>query len=231
MSSPATSKTAPPKESKKPIIMVSSTVYGVEDLSEQIFAILNGADVTVWMSYKGTVPTDSTKSNFENCLAAVDACDLFLGILTTSYGSGVDKGADQLSITHQEISRALQLEKPRWFIAHRELVFARSLVRDFGYRVPQDVPQLNAIMAERHQQGRTPMIRDYRVLEIYDEVIQAKTALADRRGNWAQPFSTNQDANIFVVAQFLRYAEAIQFVKDQPLAALAARDPRKGPTQ
>lgn len=46
----------PPK--RKPIIMVSSAVYGIEELLEQIFGILNTADFTVWMSHKGTVPVD-----------------------------------------------------------------------------------------------------------------------------------------------------------------------------
>ena len=36
---------------RKPVIMVSSTVYGIEELLEQIFGILNGAGFTVWMSH------------------------------------------------------------------------------------------------------------------------------------------------------------------------------------
>jgi hypothetical protein len=83
---------------------VSSAVYGLEELLEQIFGILNGAGFTVWMSHKGTVPVDSQKSNFENCLAAVESCDLFLGILTTRYGNGKDNESGGPSITHQEIT-------------------------------------------------------------------------------------------------------------------------------
>jgi hypothetical protein len=67
-----------PAAKSKPVIMVSSTVDGIEDLLEQVFAILS-TDYTVWMSYKGTVPVDSTKSNFDNCLEAVCKCDYFLG--------------------------------------------------------------------------------------------------------------------------------------------------------
>jgi hypothetical protein len=73
------------------------------------------------------------------------------------------------------------------------------------------------------------LVDDLRVIDVYDEVIQAEKKLRDRRGNWAQPYATPQDANIFVVAQFLRYADAVQFIKDQPLAALTAREqPKKG---
>ena len=41
---------------------------------------------------------------------------------------------------------------------------------------------------------------DLRVIDVYEEVIQAEKKLRDRRGNWAQPYATPQDANIFVVS-------------------------------
>ncbi|HOC01555.1 MAG TPA: DUF4062 domain-containing protein [Verrucomicrobiota bacterium] len=195
--------------------MVSSTVYGIEELLEQIFGILNGAGFTVWMSHKGTVPVDPQKSNFENCLAAVEACDLFLGILTTRYGSGKDPDDDGPSITHQEVTRALKVEKPRWFLAHHDLIFARSLLRELGHKTSADRAKLKLT-------GKN-LVDDLRVIDVYEEVIQAEKKLRDRRGNWAQPFAGPQDANVFVVAQFLRYPEAIQFIKDQPLASLASR--------
>jgi hypothetical protein len=73
------------------------------------------------------------------------------------------------------------------------------------------------------------LVDDLRVIDDYEEVIQAEKKLRDRRGNWAQPFATRQDANVFVISQFLRYADAIQFIKDQPLSALTAREhPKKG---
>ena len=68
---------------KKPLIaMVSSTVYGIEELLERIYAILTRFGYEVWMSHKGTVPVISTRSAFENCLHAVEQCDLFLSLIT-----------------------------------------------------------------------------------------------------------------------------------------------------
>lgn len=201
--------------SRKPVIMVSSTVYGIEELLEQIFGILNGAGFTVWMSHKGTTPVDPAKSNFENCLAAVQNCDLFLGILTTRYGTGKDDESGGLSITHQEVRKALKREIPRWFLAHHDLIFARNLLRDLGYKTADQRAKLKLTGGK--------LIDDLRVIDVYEEVIQAEKKLRDRRGNWAQPFATPPDANIFVVAQFLRYAEAIDIVKRQPLSALQAR--------
>ena len=69
-------------------VLVSSTVYGVEELLERIYVLLTQYGYDVWMSHKGTMPVLPDRSNSENCLAAVEACDLFLGIITTQYGSG-----------------------------------------------------------------------------------------------------------------------------------------------
>lgn len=126
---------------KRPIIMVSSTVYGIEELLEKIYTELTLFKYEVWMSHKGTLPVRSDRTAFENCLAAVDECDLFLVIITPAYGSGRD-GAD-LSITHQELQRAIARKKPRWLLAHHDVVFARRLLRDLGYKTPEERAALN----------------------------------------------------------------------------------------
>ena len=108
-------------------VMVSSTVYGIEDLLNQIFATLEGYEYTVWMSHKGTIPVTSKKTAFGNCLEAVDKCDAFLGIITGRYGSGV--GSNKKSITHREIIRAIRSNKLRWFLVHHDVTVARQLLR------------------------------------------------------------------------------------------------------
>ena len=72
-------------------IMVSSTVYGIEDLLDRIYALLVASGYRVWMSHKGTIFLASNRTAFENCLAAVANCDLFLGLITPRYGSGQRK--------------------------------------------------------------------------------------------------------------------------------------------
>ena len=42
--------------------MVSSTVYGLEGFLDQVFAILEGYGYEVWMSHKGTIPTNPKSS-------------------------------------------------------------------------------------------------------------------------------------------------------------------------
>ena len=94
------------------------------------------------------------------------------------------------------------------------------MLRDLGYKTSAERATLK-LAGKR-------VIDDLRVIDMYEEVIQAEKKLADRRGNWAQPFVDSQDATVFVVAQFLRYAEAIDFVRKQPGAAQAKAKPDEG---
>jgi hypothetical protein len=69
-------------KNEKLVIMVSSTVYGIEELLDRIYTLLTVFGYEVWMSHKGTLPVFSNRSAFDNCLTAVEKCDLFLGLIT-----------------------------------------------------------------------------------------------------------------------------------------------------
>jgi len=77
---------------KKLTVMVSSTVYGIEELLDRIYTLLTMFGYEVWISHKGTVPVFSNRSAFENCIAAVDNCDLYLGLITPHYGERERRG-------------------------------------------------------------------------------------------------------------------------------------------
>ncbi len=190
---------------KKLVIMVSSTVYGIEELLERIYAILTTFGYEVWMSHKGTVPVISTKSAFENCLYAVEKCDLFLNIITTHYGSGRANSTD-ISITHQELLRAIELNKPRWILAHDQVVFARSLLSNLGYSNPSLRSKLNL--------KRNQIIDDLRVIDMYEAAIRQEVMIEDRKGNWVQKFVTSDDAQLYASAQFYRYQEVERFLEE-----------------
>lgn len=160
----------------------------------------------VWMSHKGTVPVLPNRSNFENCLAAVEACDLFLGIITTQYGSG-KSGSAERSITHEELRRAIKLNKPRWILAHDHVVFARSLLRNLGYKTAKKRRTLSL--------NETALLDDLRVIDMYEEAIRHDMQIRKRRGNWVQPFFTADDALLFGMAQFHRYQEVAGFLRSQ----------------
>lgn len=198
-----------PKGSKKLTVLVSSTVYGIEELLDRVYTLLTSFGYEVWMSHKGTVPVRSDRTAFENCLAAVETCDLFLGIITPRYGSGQDKQKPgELSITHQEVRRAIELKKPRWLLAHEHVVFARLLLMNLGHK---DAGSRKKLIASYRG---TPILDDLRVLDLYEEAIIDGVPLAERDGNWTHKFRSADDGSQFVASQFFRYQEVERFVEE-----------------
>ena len=69
-----------------PNIMLSTPVYGFENEISQVCILLKYLGYNEWNSHLGTIRVNSALSNLENCLKAVEDCDLFLGIIRTQYG-------------------------------------------------------------------------------------------------------------------------------------------------
>jgi len=199
------------KVPKKLTVFVSSTVYGIEELLERVYTLLTSFGYEVWMSHKGTVPVRSDRTAFENCLAAVDSCDLFLGIITPHYGSGRDPDKpDEPSITHLEMRRALKRrDLPRWVLAHDHVVFGRSLLKNLGFD--------GAAGRKKLRLRKSPILDDLRVLDLYEEatIDAGGVPLAERKGNWAQKFRSDEDGALFVTAQFFRYQDVEEFLREQ----------------
>jgi hypothetical protein len=207
------------KPAGKLTVLVSSSVYGIEELLNRIHTLLTAYGYEVWMSHKGTMPVFSKLSAFENCLAAVGKCDLFLGLITPGYGSGKEEAG--LSITHQELLRAIKLGKPRWLLAHDHVVFARSLLMNLGHADRK----ARAVLKLR----RTPMLDDLRVIDMYEDAILSDKPLRDRQGNWVQKYRGEEEATLFATAQFFRYQEVEAFVKENFAdAAKVAQTVKKG---
>lgn len=197
------------KTGKKLTVMVSSTVYGIEELLDRAYTLLTSFGYEVWMSHKGTVPVRSDRTAFKNCLVAVEKCDLFFGIITPHYGSGQDKkGVEGISIAHQEVRLAIKLKKPRWLLAHEHVVFARSLLANLGHKDKAARQKLARTFK------KTPILDDLRVIDLYEDAIIDELPLAERDGNWVQKFHSLEDGSLFVASQFFRYQEVEQFIKE-----------------
>lgn len=172
-------------------IMVASTVYAFEDQLDQINAILAGYGYEVWNSHSATIPVHPGKSNLDNCLAAVRDCDLFIGIIRPFYGSGV---IGDRSITHEEVLAAIRSSKPRWFLVHRDVTFARQLLKQYmyskeGIRLPFAFQ-------------KTPVLDDLRVIDLYNDAIRQELAPEDRIGHWAQEFHRLDEILTYLKSQF-----------------------------
>lgn len=201
----------------KPIILVSSTVYGIEELLDRLYGLLVSFGYEVWMSHKGTVPVSSEFSALDNCLRAVEQCDCFLGIITSRYGSGIRE--DGISITHSEMLRARELNKPRWILAHDHVVFTRSLLTDLGF----DTREKRSSLLSSDVNRTRPERFDLRVIDIYEDAICNEVDFHQRKGNWAQKYDRDEDALLFASAQFSRYQEAEAFVSENLNRAMVFR--------
>jgi hypothetical protein len=209
------------KRKKRLTIMVSSTVYGIEELLDQVYALLGGFGYEVWMSHKGTVPIYPDQTALESCLTAVEKCDLFLSIITPRYGSGTIDG--QLSITHQELLKSIELKRARWILAHDHVVFARALFRKLGARNQQEREQTlttlgfdDAKSLKNMRKREELVFDDVRVIDMYEAAIRHDLKVyQDRKGNWVQKFGEPDDVKLFATAQFSRYREIEQFLNEQ----------------
>ena len=166
-------------------IMVSSTVYHFKTEIEQIFATLKGYKYEVICSHMGTVYNVPGKTPEESCLIAVEECDFFFGIILPFYGSG---------ITHKEFTKAIELDKPRGFLAHHDVAFTRQLLKQFMYDTDN-----NRTDFKLHK--KTNVMDDLRVVDMYDIAIGAGQPISKRL--WAQEFYRySLDGAPFVATQF-----------------------------
>jgi len=188
---------------RKLTVMISSNVYGIEELLERIYSLLFTAGYNVWMSHKGTMPVYSNKSALENCIKAVDDCDMFFGLITPYYGSS---GIAEISFTHEEMRRAIKIKKPRWILAHDHVIFARQLLKDLDYGEEK--------RSELKINKKATSISDLRVIDMYEEATLDHVELSERRGNWVQKYQSDEDAQLFAFAQFSRYSEVDEFIKE-----------------
>jgi len=197
------------KEKKRPIVMVSSSVYGQEELLNRVYDLLTSMGYEVWMSHKGTLPVNSTEDTLSLCLDAVEKCDLFLGMITPFYGT-TKQG--EISVTHAEMRKAKELNKPRWFLVHENVVFARQLLKNLGYANPDERKQLTL--------KRNTIFSDLRIIDLYEEMqgIVKKAAPktdatvpssteVEQGTRWVQTYRQDDDAVLFTDAQFSRYQE------------------------
>lgn len=186
-------------------VMVASTVYGFEDGVTQICAVLSGYGYEVWNSHLGTIPTHPAKSNLDVCLDAVRHCDVFLGVVRPFYGSGK---VGERSITHEEMRLAVALRKPRWFLVHGHVTFARQLLRPLRYR--RDGKK----RAKPFKLVKTSVMDDVRVLDMYDDVIQTGVPVSERKGHWAQEFYDLGAALTYVDTQLRDVARIREIVAE-----------------
>jgi len=168
-------------------IMVGSTVYGFEDQLSQIVAQFNTLGYKVLNSHYGSIKVNPNLSNLDNCLKAVEECDLFLGIIRPYCGTG---NIGEKNITFEEIKEAIRLKKPYWFLIHRDVVYTRLLLKKMKLKSGDEV-----LFTDNR-------LFDKRSIEMYEHVIKNHIDVTLRNGNWAQEFYRLDEMMVYINAQF-----------------------------
>jgi hypothetical protein len=176
--------------------MISSSVYGAQSLLRQTYATLLGFGYEVICSPVGTLPVNPKASNLSNCLRAVGECDIFIGFIRPIYGSGRDSKAHK-SIAHLELEKAIELDRPRWMLAHSSVVKMRSLVRHVFYR--KDGTRNNQKFKELKGEFDDP-----RVIEMYELAADSRSRKpwSQRVNHWVHEYHYDFEALDFIRAQF-----------------------------
>jgi hypothetical protein len=179
-------------------LMLASTVYGFEDQLSKIIHDLAEKGFNVLSSFLGSIKVNPKLSNLENCVQAVDETDWFLGIVRPYYGTG---NIGEKNITFEEINRAIELNKPRWFYIHRDVIFAEKII-------------LKSIQVNNTEGSETKTPNellpnhyiDKEAVDLYNYVIKNdEKQLELRNGNWAQEFFVFTEALIYIRSQFLDF--------------------------
>lgn len=177
-------------------VMISSSVYGSQSLLRQTYATLRGFGYDVICSPTGTLSVNPTRPNLDNCLRAVEECDVFIGVIRPIYGSGRDSKKDK-SITHFELEKAIALNRPRWILAHSSVVKMRSLVRHVFYNKDgsRNAQEFKELKGE---------FDDPRVIEMYELAADSnsKKPWSQRVNHWVHEYHYDFEALDYISAQF-----------------------------
>ena len=90
--------------------------------------------------------------------------------------------------------------------AYSKFKFAWSLLKNLGHDGREARKKLKL--------KKSLILDDLRVLDLYEEAIVNGIPLEQRQGNWVQKFRTTDDGSLFVGAQFFRYQEVEQFIRE-----------------
>lgn len=167
--------TLPPRRLR---VMVSSSVYHQRTEVHQLCGLLSSYGYDVLNSEIGTIypPLGSKDITLDACLQAVRESDIFLGIITPFYGTS--------GYTHQEFKQALSLNKPRRFICHANVTFARKLLEPLRY----DKAKNGKKRKTKFVLPKSSVLDDMRVIDMYEEVVQTGIPKDQWGYRWVQEY-------------------------------------------
>ena len=104
------------------------------------------------------------------------------------------------------ILKAIELNKPQWFIAHRDITIARQLLKQFMFDTNNDP---NPSFSYRS----TKVIDDIRVITMYNDTILNNTPINVRKGHWVDEYFRLSDILKYTETQFSDMKRVVAIVK------------------
>lgn len=147
--------------------MISSSVNGFEDQLLQIESVFTSLGYMVVMSMSGTMKVNPHLHNFDNCMKAVEGCDVFFGIIRPDCGTG---RLDEECVTFQEFKYARELNKPCWYVIDNKIKTYKTLLKSLILREFPDTndDDLNATITSYYDRQVRERKCLPRVLDIFE---------------------------------------------------------------
>lgn len=152
-------------------VFISSTIHDLKDLRDHLDHELRRHGYKTLLSEKGTIPVDSSKHSYADCIRAAQTCDFLIAIIDGRFGGVVP--TTNKSITVSEIEAALDAGKQVYVFVRQSVWDAKEVLKpysDAGIRFrPSNV------------------VKDSRVFEMLDVIRQRGM------GNWIFQFNLPTD--------------------------------------
>jgi hypothetical protein len=101
---------------------------------------------------------------------------------------------DWRSITHEEFRAAFANPKPRWAMVHRDVIFARQLLKPYMFKKNGD--------RTKFRLKTNPVLDDLRVIDLYHDAIQNHLPPKNRIGHWVQEFYRTPEVLSYLASHF-----------------------------
>src|SRR4051812_44846866 len=108
---------------------LSSTVIDLKDLRDYLSSELIKYDFEMLLSEKGTIPVNSSRHSYEDCLQAARDCDVLIPIIDGRFGGRVP-GTGK-SITQAEVEAALEANRKVYSFVRQGVWDAKEILRPY----------------------------------------------------------------------------------------------------
>ncbi len=152
-------------------VFISSTIHDLKDLRDALDNELTRHGYKTLLSEKGTIPVDSSKHTYDDCIDAARNCDFLIAIFDGRLGGIVPTSGKSITVT--EVEAALDAGKQVYVFVRQSVWDAMEVLRPY--------------FKDRVHFRASKIVEDKRVFETLDVIRKRVT------GNWIFQFNLPTD--------------------------------------